>query len=759
MDEVSSLKIRIDSRDVDAADKRLDKLGRTSKQTETATASLAGAYRRLGTVVGSVLGSIAAREVIQAADAYKELASRIQLVSRNSTEFARAQLEVVNISQRTRVGLQQTGDLYTALSRSTQALGVSQDEVLKVTESINQALIISGTSAQSAQAALTQLGQGFAAGALRGEELNSVLEQAPRLAQAIADGLGVPIGKLRELGQAGELTATRVFGALQQSAVRLQGEFQRMPLTVGQATTQIGNSLSVLIGKIDEATGATSGLARALQGVSTWIDSLSKLPETVKLGSLAKELNDANRELKRLEDLRISPWAALVPDLDKQLAVARERFEKLRRDFRVADGRVGNPSAGDETRAEARRLGLLPATPVPDPGKPEKTPRGQDLAGNAIRSLEDQIRATRDLTTRQEILEQIELGRLGKVTTAQRARLLDLAAELDRAQAMEASLQSLARAREQAAQIQERADEAARASVEQLIVGNQSLREEIELIGLETTARAAVEQARLSSAIALKEEELLLARNAEASAAQITSLEREIALLKERQGLLGERAVRTEQAETIERERKEAKEFSDELNRDLKRAFSDAFQSTKNPIQAFGESLYTTINARVSAALAEALAENLLDFLGLGKGSSGLNGLFGGLQAAFSRTSLGASGFGTGLAYGNQDLGMFFAKGGVMQSPGLSAYSGQIVDKPTVFPFARGVGLMGEAGPEAILPLKRGADGKLGVEAGGGQRPQQVNINFSIQGPVDRRSEATIAKAATRALQRGQRWM
>lgn len=732
-DEVSSLKIRIDARDADAAAKSLDKLGRTSKQTETATASLAGAYRRLGTVVGSVLGSIAAREVIQAADAYKELASRIQLVSRNSTEFARAQLEVVNISQRTRVGLQQTGDLYTALSRSTQALGVSQDEVLKVTESINQALIISGTSAQSAQAALTQLGQGFAAGALRGEELNSVLEQAPRLAQAIADGLGVPIGKLRELGQAGELTATRVFGALQQSAVRLQGEFQRMPLTVGQATTQIGNSLSVLIGKIDEATGATSGLARALQGVSTWIDSLSKLPETVKLGSLAKELNDANRELKRLEDLRISPWAALVPDLDKQLAVARERFEKLRRDFRVADGRVGAPSADDETRAEARRLGLLPATAVPDPEKPEKTPRGQDLAGNAIRSLEDQIRATRDLTTRQEILEQIELGRLGKVTTAQRARLLDLAAELDRAQAMEASLQSLTRAREQAAQMQERADEAARAEVEQLIVGNQSLREEIELIGLETTARAAVEQARLSSAIALKEEELLLARNAEASAAQITSLEREIALLRERQSLLGERAVRTEQAETIERERKEAKEFSTELNRDLKRAFSDAFQSTKNPIQAFGESLYATINARVSAALAESLAEDVLGFLGLGKKGGGLDG--GGLISFFGSLLTPS------------------AKGNVFASPGLSAYSGTVVNKPTLFPFARGVGLMGEAGPEAILPLKRGSNGKLGVEAGGGGgKYLNVTINQTFPNNTSRATTLQAASDARRVL-------
>lgn len=71
------------------------------------------------------------------------------------------------------------------------------------------------------------------------------------------------------------------------------------------------------------------------------------------------------------------------------------------------------------------------------------------------------------------------------------------------------------------------------------------------------------------------------------------------------------------------------------------------------------------------------------------------------------------------------------ANGGVYNSPGLSAYSGQVVSKPTVFPFAKGIGLMGEAGEEAILPLRRGADGKLGVSAGGGGGAPEVHIHNS----------------------------
>jgi lambda family phage tail tape measure protein len=70
-------------------------------------------------------------------------------------------------------------------------------------------------------------------------------------------------------------------------------------------------------------------------------------------------------------------------------------------------------------------------------------------------------------------------------------------------------------------------------------------------------------------------------------------------------------------------------------------------------------------------------------------------------------------------------LGAIYANGGVQSGPGISAFSNQIVDRPTIFPFAKGIGLMGEAGAEAIMPLTR-IGGKLGVRADGGGN----NINF-----------------------------
>ncbi|WP_373224516.1 tape measure protein, partial [Proteus mirabilis] len=83
---------------------------------------------------------------------------------------------------------------------------LSQQKVAELTETVSKAVAISGASTTAAQAALTQFGQALASGQLRGEELNSVMEQTPALAKAIADGMGVSVGELRKKAQDGEMT-------------------------------------------------------------------------------------------------------------------------------------------------------------------------------------------------------------------------------------------------------------------------------------------------------------------------------------------------------------------------------------------------------------------------------------------------------------------------------------------------------------------------------------------------------------------------
>jgi tape measure domain-containing protein len=161
------------------------------------------------------------------------------------------------------------------LARSTEDLGLTQKELVDVTETISQAITISGASAESANAALIQLGQGIASGTLRGDELNSVLEQTPRLAEAIADGIGVGIGQLRELGSEGKITSETIITAIQSQQGAVRTEFGQTSATLSQSFTTINNSLTKFVLELDKASKISETLAGVLIQASEAIDELT----------------------------------------------------------------------------------------------------------------------------------------------------------------------------------------------------------------------------------------------------------------------------------------------------------------------------------------------------------------------------------------------------------------------------------------------------------------------------------------------------
>ncbi|MBN0091385.1 tape measure protein, partial [Pseudomonas aeruginosa] len=129
-------------------------------------------------------------------------------------QFSQSMDAVYSVAQNARSSLEGTAELYQRIAASAGDLGVNQQQVVQVTQNISKAMSASGVSAAAAEDALVQLGQAFASGVLRGQELNSVLEQAPGLAQAVANGLGVAVGDLRKLGEQGKLTSKQVFEAI-----------------------------------------------------------------------------------------------------------------------------------------------------------------------------------------------------------------------------------------------------------------------------------------------------------------------------------------------------------------------------------------------------------------------------------------------------------------------------------------------------------------------------------------------------------------
>lgn len=263
MTTLAELILRADYRQVDEASGSLGNLTQAGGKAASAMKSLA-------VTLGAAFG---VREVMQAAEAYTTISNRLSLVTKSSDELYAAQSDLFEIAQRTRSPLEATAEVYQRLAQNAGSLGLSLSEVGDTTETINKLMVISGTSAQSAEAALTQLGQAFASGTLRGEELNSVMEQAPALAMAIAEGMGVTVGALRSLGQEGKITSAAVIEALNQQSAAVDAQFAKMAPTISNATTTIKNSFIEIVGQMDQTVGASSAVASALMGLSEAMDN------------------------------------------------------------------------------------------------------------------------------------------------------------------------------------------------------------------------------------------------------------------------------------------------------------------------------------------------------------------------------------------------------------------------------------------------------------------------------------------------------
>ncbi|WP_347252834.1 tape measure protein [Dokdonella sp.] len=214
------------------------------------------------------------QELVQIADAWNMMSARLSLATAGQREYLTAQRELFAVAQRIGVPIQETATLYGKLQQAVRQLGGEQRQAIELTESISQALRISGASASESQSALLQFGQALSAGVLRGEEFNSVVENSPRLAKALADGLDVPIGRLRKLAEEGRLTADVVIDALMSQKDALAAEYTQLPQTVSAAFTRLTNAFGQWISRVDESTGFTKKLAEALTWLADNLDTV-----------------------------------------------------------------------------------------------------------------------------------------------------------------------------------------------------------------------------------------------------------------------------------------------------------------------------------------------------------------------------------------------------------------------------------------------------------------------------------------------------
>lgn len=257
-----------------AADAKEDATAATKSLSDAQTAaqnvttSLTGAVVRLAASYLSIQGL---KKAVDLSDTL--VSSRARLDRMNDGLQTTKELEdmVYAASMRSRGDFMDTMGLVSQLGTMAGDAFNSSREIVQFAEQLNKQLALSGASGASAQAAILQLEQGLASGVLRGDELNSVMEQAPALAKSIAEYLGVGVGQLREMGSQGQITADIVKNALFSAAEETNAEFAKTPMTWTQVWTAASN---MAIRAMDPLLAAINWVANNIQTIGPIVLSL-----------------------------------------------------------------------------------------------------------------------------------------------------------------------------------------------------------------------------------------------------------------------------------------------------------------------------------------------------------------------------------------------------------------------------------------------------------------------------------------------------
>ncbi|PPC50183.1 tape measure protein, partial [Acinetobacter baumannii] len=207
--------------------------------------------------------------------AYTGLQNRLKLVTNNQAELNKATEDTFRIAQKTYSAWDSVLQVYQRFSDNAKTLNLTMDDTARLTETVSKAVAISGASAEAADAALVQFGQALASGTLRGEELNSVMEQTPALAKAIAQGMGITVGELRSVAAEGKITSQEIVKALKNVQNNVDALFAKTDITIGQSLTLLNNEITKFVGEAGQGSGAAQALSGSIQLLAENLESIS----------------------------------------------------------------------------------------------------------------------------------------------------------------------------------------------------------------------------------------------------------------------------------------------------------------------------------------------------------------------------------------------------------------------------------------------------------------------------------------------------
>ncbi|MBW7903029.1 MAG: tape measure protein, partial [Rhodocyclaceae bacterium] len=300
---------------------QFDQVRLKTSAAKEASDAWAASLGKITPILSTVAAAFSVREVSSAVDAWKNLNAQLNIATgsmRGGAEAYRATLDNALLAGQ---AIDQVGTVYRRFAENSMELGISQQKVADLTRTVSQSIAISGGSAQAAQASLTQFGQALASGALRGEELNSVLEQAPALARALAAGLGISVGQLRNLAAEGRITSEEIVRALDNQAERIAANFEKLPLTMTRALENMRTRWVDVMGGFESSSGAFGQMAEAVDAAARNLDVLvvagaaiaalygGRMAGAIAVGTAAK-LADVSATLRQVQATEAASIAA-----------------------------------------------------------------------------------------------------------------------------------------------------------------------------------------------------------------------------------------------------------------------------------------------------------------------------------------------------------------------------------------------------------------------------------------------------------------
>lgn len=460
------------------------KLSKFEKSTSQITKKVGKSFSRVGTSIKVALAGITLGKISQLSDEFTNINTRLKLVTNSTEDFAKAQKAVFRIAQETRQPLSNVAQIYQRFAQASSELAGDTTRLTGVVEVVNKVIAASGVTARSAEAAIVQLGQALASGRFQGEEFNSVVEQTPALAQAIADGFGSTIGQLRQLSRQGVLTTDLLVTALENQSSAVDSKFRKIQMTIGQPMTVLENAFTMVIGQSTTTSGAVGGVTDAIlemaevvsrpevkdglsklfqgavESASGFVSLLSKIANgfdyvgtgigegLARLISGEEGVDDMQKRLEHLQNSlkQIDPSNTyLIEAYSKDISELITKLEALGVSHRAATKEITTPPPSSVLAppTKPQGSGLLGA---PAPGKFETNPKkffSDRIAELRLAALSEEERAVKRLQQKyEELARGVREGHLPGAEAAQIAAGLALNEEsLNPVEAVEEEVQ------------------------------------------------------------------------------------------------------------------------------------------------------------------------------------------------------------------------------------------------------------------------------------------------------------------------------